>query len=109
MLTTLQELTLNEIHGRRKGREITGAQLTKITRLVPRSEFAGADMRQVVHALRVKGYPICANGKGYYWPEDKAELDGYLESFKTRIEDQKKAYYGMQANLTYQPQEVVVI
>lgn len=108
-LTSLQEATLDQIARRRKGREITGAEVARAIRLTPRSEKEGADMRSIIHALRLKGYPICANNKGYYWPETPTELDEYLEDFKARIEDQQKAYYGMQANAEYIPAEIVEI
>lgn len=106
-LTILQESTLNAVRPRGRKHEITGAQLQRVIGLKPRSEKAGAEMRSVIHALRVKGYPICVNGKGYFWPADRAELDAYLEDFEARIQDQQKALNGMRANLAYEYQEPV--
>lgn len=60
-------------------------------------------MRSIINALRVKGYPICANGIGYYWPATPKELDDFIASFQGRINDQQKACSGMRLNTSFTP------
>jgi len=55
----------------------------------------GADMRSIINALRTKGHPICANGKGCFWPANKYEVENYIASFQGRIDQQQKACSGM--------------
>ncbi len=51
----------------------------------------GADMRSVIHALRMKGYPICGTGEGYYYAGSQTELFQYIESLGGRIAKQQEA------------------
>lgn len=55
----------------------------------------GADMRSVINALRVKGYPICAIGEGYYYAQTQTELTHYITSFQGRIDKQQEACDGL--------------
>lgn len=48
------------------------------------------------NVLRVKGYPICASGEGYYWPSSAEELKQYIFRFHARIDDVTKAITGME-------------
>ena len=95
-LTELQAATLEAIKGRISGMKITGKELASAIGLKPRSPGKeGADMRRIIHALRVKGFPICASTEGYWWPISKEELQGYIESFQGRVDDQQAAVDGM--------------
>lgn len=41
-------------------------------------------IQEAVHELRKMGYPICANGRGYYWPADAEELNDFVKKMKKR-------------------------
>lgn len=107
-LTDLQLLTLEAIHPHLKGDEITGREVAKKIGLKPRATGKeGADMRSIVNALRVKGYPICANGKGYFWAATQGDLETFITSFQGRINDQQKACSGMRLNKGFTPSEAI--
>ena len=94
--TDLQERVAGVIEKHTKNSPITGAQIANEVGLKPRNTGKeGADMRAIINALRVKGYPICADGNGYWWPETKAELEEYIASLEGRIADQQKALSGL--------------
>ena len=96
-LTDLQMRALEVIENHTREDAVTGAELAVLIELEPRSpDKPGADMRQVIHALRVKGFPICASGKGYWWPKDQAELQTYIDSLQARINEQEDALEGLQ-------------
>lgn len=95
-LTDLQAKAWDVIKLSRLGNEITGKEIANSIGLKPRSSGkSGADMRQVINALRCKGYPICANGGGYYAATTFSQIKEYCESFQARINDQRKALDGM--------------
>lgn len=95
-LTRFQEDTLTTIMDRRKRNPITGKEVESAIGLKASiSGRQGADMRSIIHALRCKGYPICASGEGYYWPSSDADLTAYLDIFQARIADQAKSLAGM--------------
>jgi hypothetical protein len=95
-LTDLQQGALSAIIERRVENPITGKEIANGIGLKPRSSGKeGADMRSIINALRVKGYPICASGSGYWWPGSREEFQKYLESLEERIESMQRAYEGM--------------
>ena len=99
-LTDMQRAALELISIQRKGSEVTGRNVANAIGLRHReSGKEGADMRAVINALRRKGYPICANGKGYYYPKDRAEIQEYMESLSGRIQKAQEALDGMKAAL----------
>lgn len=99
-LTDTQRATLEIISVQRKGSEITGTKIARAIGLKERdSGKDGADMRSVINALRRKGYPICANGKGYYYPASREEIAEYIESLAGRIESEQEALDGMKTAL----------
>ena len=51
----------------------------------------GANLRAVINALRDKEYPVCAGGRGYYYPQASDELQEYIDSFQNRIDQQQQA------------------
>lgn len=98
-LTELQTSTIEEIQKHFAGNEIIGLHVALAINLKERERgMEGADVRAIIHALRVKGYPICANRKGYYWARNQTELDEFLTDFGNRIYSQKKALEGMVSN-----------
>lgn len=99
-LTDLQYATLNILKERLPGTPVTGKDIANAIGLKPRSSGKeGADMRSIIHALRVKGHPICADGRGYWLPASKEELKAYIESFQGRVDDQQAAVDGMRLGL----------
>jgi len=99
-LTDLQYAALQVIGTHQKGNEITGKDIANMIGLKPRSTGKeGADMRSIINALRRKGYPICANGSGYYWPKETTEIKDYIESLEGRIQKEKEALAGTMMGL----------
>lgn len=99
-LTEYQSRTLDVIQCSKKGNEVTGKEVANRIGLVPRDTGKeGADFRSIVNALRRKGYPICANGKGYYYPETKAEVEEYAASLEGRIRKEQEALDGIRIGI----------
>lgn len=111
ILSTYQEKTLRTLL-EQKGKPITGRSIAVKIGLNPRSTLLGADMRAVIHALRVKGYPVCAGGEGYYYPQTSEQLSKFIMEFQARVDDQQKAVDGLKnsfCNIGYQfptPEEI---
>lgn len=98
-LTPLQLKALVEIRKHGKSLPIRGKDLANIIGLKPRQTGKeGADMRSVINALRVKGYPICASGDGYWWPSSRMELSAYIVGFDSRVSKQLQAVNGLKAS-----------
>ncbi len=94
--TDLQDEVLNIIQSYGKTNPITGRQVAAKLDIVDRDRGkVGAAMRSIVNALRTKGFPICASGRGYWYPHDKEELDEFIESFQARINKQQVALNGI--------------
>lgn len=83
-----------------KFRPISGKQIADNIGLRPREKgLEGADMRAIIHQLRLKGYPICANRHGYYLTEDRKELMRFMARLQKRIESQRQAVEGLRSAL----------
>ena len=93
-LTYLQEKTMMVLMSP-LGALSTGASIARRIGLKERSGKTGADMRSIIHALRVKGYPICAKGEGYYLAQSSDELSKYICEFQGRIDKQQEALEGL--------------
>lgn len=63
-----------------------------------RNSMEGRDMRSIIHALRVKGFPICANGLGYFYARTDGELSKFIVAIQDRIIEQEKALKGLKAS-----------
>ena len=97
-LTTYQRAALELIMERTSSDPVTGKDVANSIGLRPRRNGKdGADMRSVINALRVKGYPVCASGGGYWWPSSQEELSQYVVAFDQRIGDQIKARDGLKS------------
>ena len=94
-LTGLQEATLKVIKEAKKSRPISATKITFIIGLKEDRSKEGANMRSIIHALRVKGYPICANGRGYYYAQTSTELSEYIVSLNARIMKTEEASRGL--------------
>lgn len=88
---------------------ITGKEIAERLGMKGRaSGKEGADVRNIINNLRREGYPICANGKGYYWPKSGKELQDYIDSFQQRIDRQVEACMGMKEGMDKAGKEIVV-
>ena len=94
-LTFLQEETLRIVKGIKKRNPITAGRLAFSIRLKENPTKEGANMRSIIHALRVKGYPICANGRGYYYAENSLELSEYIAALIGKIVKMQEACDGL--------------
>ena len=94
-MNELRLKVLQVIQDRNKKWPVRGCDIIRILKLKEDKNKSGAKLRQIVNGLRLEGYPICATGKGYYWPQNSLEMKEYLDSFKSRIESQMSAYKGM--------------
>ena len=75
---------------------ITGKTIADMLGLKERfSGREGADVRAIIHSLRIKGYPIIATDRGYYYAHTKKELSDYISRLKNRIEEQQKIVDGL--------------
>lgn len=89
-------MALDEIKQHSCKDPISGSKLADLIGLSNRpGNKPGADIRAIIHALRLKGLSICANGRGYYWPADQAELLTYVLEFQARIDKQQEALNGL--------------
>ncbi len=99
-MTNLQEKTLEIVGARDKTNPITGLNISRSLNLpAQRTGMQGADMRSIINALRMKGYPICASTRGYYWPRSQQEAKDYAESLQARINVQQRAVKGIMEGL----------
>lgn len=94
-LTFLQEETLNILIDVKKKSPITGKRLAFLIGLKENHAKEGADMRSIIHALRTKNYPICANTKGYYYASTSTELSEFIVSLNGRISKMQEAVEGL--------------
>jgi hypothetical protein len=99
-MTQTQEKVRDIIKSRDRQHPITGTQIAMAINLAPRKNgFEGADMRSIINALRKQGYPICADGNGYWWPRQVKELEEYIERFESRVADEQKSIDGLRRKL----------
>lgn len=54
-----------------------------------------SEVRSIVHKLRNKHIPICANKKGYYMANHSDELTDYLIRLNQRIQEQLNAHISL--------------
>jgi hypothetical protein len=90
-LTETQRKVLIMITGRTKKNPITGHELMTFLDIRDKNGNVGANLRAVINALRDKEYPVCASGRGYYYPQTPEELQEYIDSFQNRIDQQQQA------------------
>jgi transcriptional regulator of NAD metabolism len=52
-------------------------------------------MRSIIHTLRVEGFPICANSRGYFYAKTQEELSKFIMKFEKRIMGEEEALKGL--------------
>lgn len=55
----------------------------------------GVQIREMVHRLRVNGYPICSGEEGYYYAETRKDVERTLNSLRSRYNSILNAYNGL--------------
>ncbi len=74
---------------------ITGLNLAKRVGFLRKQGEDQGGMRGVIHALRVKGFPICANGRGYFYARSDEELSKFIFKLQGRVDKQQEAVFGL--------------
>ena len=91
------EKTLYLIGQRVKSNPITA---TKIAEEIGVGELGervrGPMIRKIIHDLRRRGYPICANGRGYFYAKNTGELSSYINQLTMRLNNTQEALDGLQ-------------
>ena len=47
-------------------------------------DIKGAEVRQIIHQLRLEGIPICSGPDGYYYPRDRIEATHTINHLRSR-------------------------
>src|SRR5699024_11634842 len=82
----LEDLTMDEEHLLDVLREMHhGRQNVVSSRNLRHFGWEGSYIRELVHKLRVKGYPICSCNDGYYYGSDRDEVKQTINSIGSRI------------------------
>jgi len=99
-LNNIESLTIKVIRQHWGGNEITGKTLAHTIGLKQRdSGKEGADIRSIINSIRRKGIPVCANGKGYYYPRNLEEIHKYKKSLEGRLRKAREALEGIELSL----------
>ena len=94
-ITTYQEQVLSHlIDSSSAAYPISGANLKKKFNIKSNKTDNG-NVRAIIHALRLKNYPICANSKGYCYAKTDIELSKFITKMNTRVEAMNEAIKGM--------------
>ncbi len=51
-------------------------------------KFVPSQVSALIGYLRMQGYPIGSNGKGYFWAKDPEHLDETIEHMESRLRQQ---------------------
>lgn len=95
-LTNLQHQMLKIlIQDSSDGHPITGMNLSKRLGLKQRTGEEGSNLRQIIHALRIKGFPVCASGRGYFYARTTEQLSKFIMNLQARLISQEEALTGL--------------
>jgi len=88
MISTYEKETL-KLLGKHIGfkNPISGREISSLINLKTKG-VEGAEMRNIIHQLRLKNYPICATFNGYYYAMTIEELENFRKILKNRIREQ---------------------
>lgn len=54
-------------------------------------------IRGCVNLSRCLGMPVCSNAKGYWYSEDRSEIQATIDHLQERVEKQQNAINGLKA------------
>lgn len=95
-LTNLQHQTLKIlIQDSSEVYPITGTNIGKRLGLKQKDGAEGASLRQIIHTLRVKGFPVCATGRGYFYARTTEQLSKFITQLQARLISQEDALTGL--------------
>ncbi len=74
-------------------------------------KFVPSQVSALMAYLRMQGYPVGSNGKGYFWAREPGELDQTIEHMESRIRRQSVVLQKMKSTRetmreSYQQQEI---
>lgn len=105
-LSKLQHQTLQIlVQDSHEGQPINGTNLAKRIGLKQQTGKDGANLRSIIHTLRIKGFPICANGRGYFYARSSDQLSKFITKMQGRVLSQEQALKGLKEsfhNIGYQ-------
>lgn len=91
-LTNLQHQALKIlVQDTSAGSPITGMNLSKRLGLKKRTGEENSGLRQIIHVLRIKGFPICATGRGYFYAQTSEQLSKFIVKLQERVVSQEQA------------------
>jgi hypothetical protein len=95
-LTSLQHQALKIlVHDTSESQPITGTNLAKRLNLKQQTGAEGANLRSIIHTIRVKGFPICATGRGYFYARTNEQLSKFITRLQNRLMSQEEALSGL--------------
>lgn len=73
--------------------------------------FQPSEIAALIGYLRMQGYPIGSNSRGYFWAKEPGELDKTIEHMESRLVRQRRITEKLKAirsamQETYQQQEI---
>jgi hypothetical protein len=98
-MTYFQQRAIEILKHHTAENKITGKSLAKTIGLQDRrSGLEGADMRAIIHALRMAGFPILADTEGYWYAQTKEELKDFIGRLEHRVGEQQKVIDALKEN-----------
>ena len=64
-----------------------------------------ANVRSVVHALRIQRFPICSSSKGYWIARSQRELDDSISDIQGRINSMQEMVSGLRESVIEEEKE----
>ena len=65
----------------------------------------GAEVRQIIHQLRLNGVPICSGPDGYYYPKDRIEAKHTINHLKSRAKSLFNVIIAMEEHFDKEDQQ----
>jgi hypothetical protein len=95
MLSMKETAVLEAVRPHTKKKQILGHEI--ITKLLAGFDkvASGQELREIINNLRVDGWPICADGEGYWYARTATELTEFIGSLEGRARKILFAVAGM--------------
>jgi len=71
-----------------KSNAIAGSKICSGFNKNTKFRLQGVRLRKIINHLRNQGEPICSSSKGYFYPENRHELQDTITSIAQRIDSQ---------------------